>query len=86
MSNLEEIQKEMFEKEDLMIEMAEVFGALALDHEIFFFEHFFLYFSKMYSAGILQKRRSWREVEYALNTEDPFVQGIVSLLSIYLKK
>ncbi len=108
MSNLAEIQKEMFDKEELMIEMADVFWALASECRI---EIIYLllytpslpsgeigrltnctpsqisqYLSKMYSAGILTKSRSWREVEYALNTEDPFVQGIISLLSFYLKK
>jgi hypothetical protein len=31
MSEFEQIQKEMFEKEDLIVEMADVFGALASD-------------------------------------------------------
>ena len=31
MTNLDQIQKEMFEKEDMLIEMAELFGALASD-------------------------------------------------------
>ncbi|MBX9809954.1 hypothetical protein K2X92_06195, partial [Candidatus Gracilibacteria bacterium] len=32
-----------------------------------------------------KKNRTWREVEYSLDTSDPFVQGILSILSIYMK-
>lgn len=106
--NLETLQKDMFDKEDVMIEMAEVFGALASDCRI---EIIFLllhtdalpsgeiarltncapsqisqYLSKMHAAGLVSKSRNWREVEYSLNKEDPFVQGIITLLSFYLKK
>lgn len=37
--------------------------------------------AKMYSAGILKKERSWKEVSYSLNRDNPFVQGLAKLLS-----
>ena len=107
MTNLTEIQSEMFQKEDVLTLMADVFGALASDCRL---EIIYLllrvdalpsgeigrltncspsqvsqYLSKMHDAGIVQKSRTWREVEYSLDKSDPFVQGIVSLLSIYMK-
>jgi predicted transcriptional regulator len=107
MKNLTEIQNEMFQKEELMIEMSEVFGALASDCRLEIIYLLFRteslpsgeiarltncsasqisqYLSKMHSAGLLKKNRTWREVEYSLDTSDPFVQGILSILSIYMK-
>ncbi len=107
MKNLTEIQNEMFQKEDVLIEMADVFGALASDCRL---EIIYLllrvdalpsgeigrltncspsqisqYLSKMHDAGIVKKSRTWREVEYSLDKSDPFVQGIVSILSLYMK-
>ncbi len=107
MKNLIDIQYTMFEKEDLMIDMANVFDALASDCRL---EIIYLllrvdalpsgeigrltncspsqisqYLSKMHDAGIVKKSRTWREVEYSLDKSDPFVQAIVSLLSIYMK-
>jgi predicted transcriptional regulator len=107
MKNLTEIQTEMFQKEDVLIEMADVFGALASDCRL---EIIYLllrvdalpsgeigrltncspsqisqYLSKMHDAGIVKKSRTWREVEYSLDKSDPFVQGIVSILSLYMK-
>jgi DNA-binding transcriptional ArsR family regulator len=40
------------------------------------------YLARMYDAGIVQKRRTWRTVEYSLNREDPFVTQVVDLLSV----
>jgi predicted transcriptional regulator len=107
MTNLAEIQSEMFQKEDVLIEMADVFGALASDCRL---EIIYLllrvdvlpsgeigrltncspsqvsqYLSKMHDAGIVKKSRTWREVEYSLDKSDPFVQGIIALLSVYMK-
>ena len=107
MKNLTEIQNEMFQKEEILIQMADVFGALASDCRL---EIIYLllrvdalgsgeigrltncsaskvsqYLSKMYDAGIVKKSRTWREVEYSLDKSDPFVQGIVSILSVYMK-
>jgi predicted transcriptional regulator len=107
MNNLQQIQSEMFEKEDMLIEMADVFGALASDCRL---EIIYLllrvdslpsgeigrltncspsqisqYLAKMYDAGILKKNRTWKQVEYSLDRSDPFVQGIVALLSFYMK-
>lgn len=107
MSDLQQIQSEMFQKENLLIEMADVFGALASDCRL---EIIYLllrvdalpsgeigrltncspsqvsqYLSKMYDAGIVKKSRTWREVEYSLDKSDPFVQGIVSILSVYMQ-
>jgi predicted transcriptional regulator len=97
----------MFAKEDLLIEMADVFGALASDCRL---EIIYLllridalpsgeigrltncspsqvsqYLAKMYDAGILKKNRTWKQVEYSLDRSDPFVQGIVSILSVYMQ-
>ncbi|MFZ2255359.1 MAG: ArsR family transcriptional regulator [Patescibacteria group bacterium] len=97
----------MFEKEDLLLEMSGVFGALASDCRL---EIIYLllrvdalpsgeiarltnctpsqisqYLSKMYDAGILKKNRTWKQVEYSLDKSDPFVQGILSILSMYMK-
>ncbi len=107
MTNLTEIQSEMFQKEDVLTLMADVFGALASDCRL---EIIYLllrvdalpsgeigrltncspsqvsqYLSKMHDAGIVKKSRTWREVEYSLDKSDPFVRGIVALLSIYMK-
>lgn len=107
MSEFEQIQKEMFEKEDLIGEIADVFGALASDCRL---EIIYLllridslpsweigrltnctpsqtsqYLAKMYDAGILKKHRTWKQVEYSLDKSDPFVQGIISILSVYMK-
>ncbi len=103
---LETIQKEMFAQEDAIVEMAEIFGALASDCRL---EIIYLllrvdalpsgeigrltnctpsqisqYLAKMYSAGILEKHRTWREVEYSLRREDPFVQALLALLSTHM--
>lgn len=102
MTEIEKIQTEMFEKEDMFIEMSEVFGALASDCRLEIIYLLFRvpslpsgeiarltnctpsqisqYLSKMYSAGILQKHRTWKQVEYSLDRSDPFVQGILSIL------
>lgn len=97
----------MWEKENLLIEMSEVFGALASDCRL---EIIYLllridalpsgeiarltnctpsqisqYLSKMYDAGILKKNRTWKQVEYSLDKSDPFVQGILAILSMYMK-
>jgi len=107
MSDHQKLQSEMLEKEDLLVEMSEVFGALASDCRL---EIIYLllhveslpsgeigrltnctpsqisqYLSKMYDAGILQKHRTWKQVEYSLDRSDPFVQGILSILSMYMK-
>lgn len=107
MTNIETIQNEMWEKEDLLTEMSEVFGALASDCRL---EIIYLlmrvdalpsgeiarltnctpsqisqYLSKMHDAGILKKNRTWKQVEYSLDRSDPFVQGILSILSMYMK-
>lgn len=107
MTNLTQIQTEMFQKEELLVDMANIFDALASDCRL---EIIFLllridvlpsgeiarltncspsqvsqYLSKMYDAGIVKKARTWREVEYSLDKSDPFVQGIVALLSVYMK-
>jgi hypothetical protein len=107
MTNIETIQNQMWEKEDLLIEMSEVFGALASDCRL---EIIYLlmrvdalpsgeiarltnctpsqisqYLAKMYDAGILKKHRTWKQVEYSLDRSDPFVQGILSILSMYMK-
>jgi predicted transcriptional regulator len=107
MSDLQNIQKAMFEKEDLMMEMSEVFGALASDCRLEIIYLLFhtdslpsgeiarltnctpsqvsQYLAKMHSAGLVKKNRTWREVEYSLDKSDPFVQGILSILSLYMK-
>ncbi len=97
----------MFEKEDLLIDMADVFGALASDCRL---EIIYLllrvdslpsgeigrltnctpsqisqYLSKMYDAGILKKNRTWKQVEYSLDRSDPFVQAIVTILSVHMQ-
>ncbi len=107
MSDHQQIQSEMWEKENLLIEMSEVFGALASDCRL---EIIYLllridalpsgeiarltnctpsqisqYLSKMYDAGILKKNRTWKQVEYSLDKSDPFVQGILAILSMYMK-
>jgi DNA-binding transcriptional ArsR family regulator len=107
MTDLTRIQSEMFQKEDILIDMANVFGALASDCRL---EIIYLllrvdslpsgeigrltncspsqvsqHLSKMYDAGIVKKSRTWREVEYSLDKSDPFVQWIISILSIYMK-
>ena len=107
MSDLQQIQSEMFEKEDLLIGMADVFGALASDCRL---EIIYLllrvdslpsgeigrltnctpsqisqYLSKMYDAGILKKNRTWKQVEYSLDRSDPFVQAIVTILSVHMQ-
>ena len=107
MENLQKVQKEMFDKEDLMLEMSEVFGALASDCRLEIIYLLFhtdslpsgeiarltnctpsqisQYLTKMHSAGLVKKNRTWREVEYSLDKSDPFVQGILSILSMYMK-
>lgn len=107
MMNLENIQKEMFSKEDTFLEMSDVFSALASDCRL---EIIYLllrvdslpsweigrltnctpsqvsqYLAKMYDAGIVKKHRTWKQVEYSLEKSDPFVQGILSVLSVYMK-
>ena len=106
MNNLAKIQAEMFQNEDMLIKMADVFGALSSDCRL---EIIYLllkvdalpsgeigrltncspsqvsqYLSKMFDAGIVKKSRTWREVEYSLDTSDPFVKSIVAQLSLYM--
>ncbi len=106
MDSLEKIQAEMFKKENILLEMAGVFDALASDCRL---EIIYLllrldslpsgeiarltnctpsqvsqYLAKMYAAGIVKKHRTWREVEYSLDTSDPFVQAITKLLHHYM--
>jgi predicted transcriptional regulator len=96
----------MFAKEDLLLDMADVFGALASDCRL---EIIYLllrvdslpsgeigrltncspsqisqYLAKMHDAGILKKNRTWKQVEYSLDRSDPFVQGIVTILSVHM--
>jgi predicted transcriptional regulator len=107
MSDFTQIQNEMWEKEDLLIEMSEVFGALASDCRLEIVYLLFhadslpsgeiarltncapsqisQYLTKMHSAGIVKKHRTWKQVEYSLDTTDPFVQGVLSILSLYMK-
>ncbi len=42
------------------------------------------YLAKMYATGIVKKHRTWREIEYSLDKSDPFVQGITTLLHLYM--
>ena len=37
--------------------------------------------SKMHTAGLLKKERTWKEISYSLNRKNPFVQGLSQLLS-----
>lgn len=37
--------------------------------------------ARMYTAWILKKERSWKEISYSLNRESSFVQGLSQLLS-----
>ena len=107
MSDLQKIQTEMFEKSDMLIEMSEVFGALASDCRL---EIIYLllhvdalpsgeiarltnctpsqvsqYLSKMHDAWLVEKRRSWREVEYSIDRSSPFVQGLIAYLAVCMK-
>lgn len=107
MQDIQQIQSEMFEKEDILLEMSGVFDALASDCRL---EIIYLllrvdalpsweiarltnctpsqisqYLSKMYDVGILKKNRTWKQVEYSLDKSDPFVQWILSILSVYMK-
>ncbi len=43
------------------------------------------YLAKMHDAGLVKKHRTWKQVEYSLDKSDPFVQGILSILSMYMK-
>jgi predicted transcriptional regulator len=42
------------------------------------------YLSKMYDAWLVKKHRTWREVGYSLDRSDPFVQGIILILSEHM--
>ncbi len=43
------------------------------------------YLAKMHQAGIVEKRRNWREVEYSLCRESPFVEKLLLFLSSYMR-
>lgn len=43
------------------------------------------YLAKMQSVGLVTSTRTWRAVVYSLDKTDPFVQGILSILGIYLQ-
>lgn len=38
------------------------------------------YLARLYDAGVVQKRRTWRTVEYSLDRRDPFVTQIIGTL------
>jgi predicted transcriptional regulator len=40
------------------------------------------YLAKMYQVWILKKSRSWKEVSYSLNYDNPFVSRLIAMLSL----